>query len=478
MKTQPKRILQVSICALLAVAIFSIVYRMTSTSPENQAAIQTESAKKVTPAQPLPQAEAPKKAAAQGLQPKPPAPNALAQKAAPDDPNWQTEVEAALNDPDVSVRMRAVRLLWKKMTPESVELLAMFLDDQETVVTEEAIDALGHIANNSELGDEVFNILTAKAVDKEFRSRGPALLTATMVGDPDKVLPLIGTIIAEQDESARNYAVRALSFVDGPDTVPYLTRILKESSSVQTQRTAYSLLVKAGTEEARQVLASDVYAQEHEKQVNSVWALSRRSTEANTQLLSSAVSSKALGDESLAIIARSRAAPAVFNEAFQSQNLTNTDKRNLLRVISNNSALTSRDIRNQTAEIIKPLMNSSDEQLQKDAIETLGKIGADESQAEALAEKLESDSPILQGAALAAYAQYATPKTYKPLKNLWYDEDEKIRRTAFFLSSPFLNQSDMGDLEKATEHQDEFISKQSKLIIKNLNVQEKILSEQ
>ena len=138
---------------------------MTSTSPEDQAAIQTKAAEKVTPAQPLPQAEAPKKAETQAEQPKPPAPNALAQKAAPDDTDWQTQVEAALNDPDASVRMRAVRLLWKNMTPESVELLAMFLDDQETVVAEEAIDALGHIATNSELGPEVFNILTAKATD-------------------------------------------------------------------------------------------------------------------------------------------------------------------------------------------------------------------------------------------------------------------------------------------------------------------------
>ena len=242
------------------------------------------------------------------------------------------------------------------------------------------------------------------------------------------------------------------------------------------QRNAYSLLAKVGTEEARQILAANVYSEERETQVNTVWALSRRSTEYNMQILSSALNEKALTDESVSIIARSRTAPALFKTAFKSDNLTNTDKRNLLRTISTDTRLASREVRNQTAEAIKPLLDSSDEQLQKDAIDALGDIGATENQAEALEEKLESDSPILQGAALSAYAKYTNPNTYKPLKTLWYDEDEKIRRTAFFLSSPFLNQSDLEDLKKAEKHSDEFIAKQSGRIIKQLDLQDKIYS--
>ena len=461
---------------LAAVAIFSMVYLKMSEAPENQVAIQKETTK-AAPAEPVPQAKAPQKAEKKQDKPKKVPSKPPPGNAAPDVADWQTQAEAALNDPDASVRMRAVRLLWKKLTPESVELLAMFLDDQETVVAEEAIDALGHIAKNSELGEEVYRILIAKATDREYGSRGPAVLTAARIGDPDKVMPVIGTFLDEQDESARQYAVRALSFVNGPDAVPYLSRILEESSNSRTQRNAYNLLAKVNTEESRQFLEKGVYSEEYEKQVNSVWALARRSSEANTQLLSSAIKDKVLGDEALSIIAGSRTAPAVFNEAFQSDILTNTDKRNLLRVLANNSRLAPKDVRNQTAEIVKPLLNSSDEQLQRDAIETLGKIGATDNQADALADKLESDSPILQGAALYAYAPYTTRKTYKPLKNLWYNEDEKIRRTAFFLSSPFLNQSDMEDLKKAAGHKDEFIAKRSKAIIKNLNVQEKIISE-
>ena len=57
MKKQQKRILQVSICALLAVAVLSIMYLMTSKSPQNQTAIKTDS-DRVSSAQ----AKAPKKA--------------------------------------------------------------------------------------------------------------------------------------------------------------------------------------------------------------------------------------------------------------------------------------------------------------------------------------------------------------------------------------------------------------------------------
>lgn len=472
MKKRTKRILQIFICTLLIAILLDVLYLTIWKQPEKRTAKKTNS-DMVAAVLPLPEVKPPVKAELKRVVSK----EAVRPKAASNKNDWQTSVENALYSPDVSVRMRAVHLLWKQMTPESVELLAMFLDDKESVVAEEAIDALGHIAKNSELGEEVFAILIAKATDRNFRSRGPALLTASMVGDPEQLMPVIGRILEEQNQSAREYAVRAIAFVNGPEAVPYLKNILAEGGSRELQRTAYSLLIKSGSEEALEILKNDAYSQEREKQVNTVWALSRSNTDANTQILSQAVTSKILGDESLTIIAGSRAAPRVFGDAFQSDNLTNTDKRNLLRVISDNTSMASRDVRNQTAEAIKPLLNSTDEQVQKDAIEALGKIGATDNQAEALASKLESDSPILQGAALYAYAQYTTPTNYKPLKSLWYSDDEKIRRTAFFLSSPFLNNTDIEDLQKAAKHKDEFISKQAALKIKQLKVQDKILSQ-
>jgi hypothetical protein len=236
------------------------------------------------------------------------------------------------------------------------------------------------------------------------------------------------------------------------------------------------MLMYADSEDAVQIIEDATNSKDKEKQVNTVWALSRSNVSENTQILSNAVKANKLGDESLSIIASSRAAPMVFEDALQNGSLTSMDKRNLLRVISDNTRAASSDVRNQMAEVIKPLLNSNDVQVQKDAIDAIGKIGAD-NQAETLAPELESDSPILQGAALNAYAQYTTPSTYKPLIKLWYNEDEKIRRTAFFLSSIFLNDSDMEDLEKATENPDKFISDGSKAKIKQLAVDKSIKSQ-
>jgi len=98
----------------------------------------------------------------------------------------------------------------------------------------------------------------------------------------------------------------------------------------------------------------------------------------------------------------------------------------------------------------------------------MAKAGASTDQTPAIAPKLQSEDFLVQGAALQAFMQYCTPKTYTPLKGLWYDNNEQIRRTAFFFSEAFLNISDLPDLEKATTHSDELISKQAKLMIKHL----------
>ena len=466
MPKRPKINLRISICAVifLAITIVCLAVLKTHKNQDFDKVINTSS---------LPDISAPSDTGLKGdMSSKP-----MNGKDDQGQEDWKAEVLNALNSPDASIRMEAVRLLWEKTTHEAVELLAMFLDDKESVIAEEAIDALGHIANNSDLGEEILQILIGKATDKTSKIRGPALLTASIVGDQDQLLPVIGSILEEDNQSAREYAVRALGFVNGPEAAPYLERILEEDISRDLQRNIYSLLIDSGSEEALEIIENDTYSEDREKQVNSVWALSRNDGGTGTQILSDAVKKNALGDESLSIIASSRAAPGVFEEAFQSDDLSDTDKRNLLRAISDNTKLAPREVRDQVAEVIQPLMHSTNILVQKDAIEAIGAIGATSNQAEILAPKLESESPILQGSALYAYAQYTTPNTYKPLKNLWYNEDEKIRRTAFFLSSPFVNNSDMEDLEKATQHTDEFIANGSRLKIKQLNVEEEIKSQ-
>ena len=114
------------------------------------------------------------------------------------------------------------------------------------------------------------------------------------------------------------------------------------------------------------------------------------------------------------------------------------------------------------------LLDSSDPEIVAAAAEAVGKVQASEDQTAALEKSLSSDNFLVQEKALYAYAQYCTPATYKPLTALYWDNDEKIRRTAFFLSSAFLNSSDRPILEKATTHEDAFIAKQSKILLNNI----------
>ena len=354
---------------------------------------------------------------------------------------------------------------------KSVEILGDYLNDGEYVVADEAIDALGFIAKqNPALKTRVFEFLSAKALDRSYPSRNAAIVTAAMIGEEQEVLPILADLVAEGYDESRSMAVRALSFVATPASVPLLTQIVLDSFDPETRREAYYLLAKVGSPEALQVLHESIY--EPDFQAAGVWALSRQSGDQTDYMISQAVINRELNSQSLAILAKSPAAPAVYGEVFQNSSVSTQDKISLLNSIAANGDKAAGSVRNGIAQALLPLMDSSDPELAQAAIQAAGKLGVREDVPEKLKPKLESDSFLVQEAALQAYAQYTSPDNYKPLKNLWYHEDEKMRRTAFFLSTPFLNESDMEDLQKASEHKDEFISKQSKTMIKYIERQQ------
>jgi hypothetical protein len=174
-----------------------------------------------------------------------------------------------------------------------------------------------------------------------------------------------------------------------------------------------------------------------------------------------------LEEQALGIIAKSPAAPTVFGNAFAA-GLSKDQKLYLFQVMGTYTMSAPGSVRNQVADMIKPFLNSSDPELERAAVKALGKTAAKEDQSEALASKLESEDFLVRGAALEAFMQYCTPSNYQPLKKLWNDENQQIRRTAFFLSEGFLTQSDLGDLQKATSSSDEFIAKHAGLMIKHI----------
>jgi HEAT repeat protein len=370
---------------------------------------------------------------------------------------------------DAGIKIQEIYSLREQYSIESIEKLQTFLNDSERAVVTEAIDALGVIGMDNRFRDLVFTVLTEKAADTAYSARGDALIVACMLGKDDEIMPYIAQFIEEDMDETLEVAVRAMAFVENPDCVIYLDMIVNRSTDPQTLQNSFNLLAKIGTPEAMTIIQDNINSEYQEIQNASVWALSRKPDDASNEILSNALADNTLKNDAASIIATSNSAADVFGNVLYRDDVLNEQKINMLNILANNTINASGNTRNRVAEMLLPLLNSPDSKVEKAAIETLGKVGGSKNEvAENLAEKFESDSFLVQKSALEAFIQYANPETYKPLKKLWDHEDEKMRRTAFFFSEPFLNQTDLEDLKKAGDSEDEFISKHSKIVVKYL----------
>ncbi len=379
----------------------------------------------------------------------------------------------------ITENIQAIIALRDQPTLETVETLSQFLASEHGAERAEAVDTLGYLAiNNDALKGVIFDLLAAKAVDADYPERGGALVTAAMFGEEAEMLSLIEGIIAEPTDESRTIALRALNFVATDASVPLLAEITQTSMDPEIQQSALTILSRINTPEALEVISASLDSEYHETQAAGVWALTRQNNEQHNELLTAALSEGRLNNDSLSVLARSPSASDVIGGALNDDAVSKEDKINLLNVIAANTASASGSVRSSVAESVIPLIDSSDPDVQKAAIDTLGKVGAKDNMAQTLEPKLKSNSVLVQEAALYAYAQYTTPSTYKPLKELWYDDDQQVRRTAFFLSSGFLNESDLPELEKAVSHQDEFISKQANTMIRYLDQKNAIEQQQ
>jgi HEAT repeat protein len=366
--------------------------------------------------------------------------------------------------------MQAVLSLRGELTPEAVALLSKYMDDPERSVVTAAINSLGAIGRGTEdevLKKVVLDVLLEKAKDSSYAFRGSALITGAMLGENDRTFQLIGEYIAEDGDDGKAFAARALSFLRTPTSVPYLSEIMNKTKDTEVLANVSATLAKIGTPEAVALLANRLNSRREDEQVTSAWALSIRNDAGTNATLVDAVSNNRLSEPALSVIAQSAAAAAVFGGVLN-LNISKEDKLYVLGVISSYSNAASASVRSEMAEVVKPIIKSEDRDLKLAAIEALGKVGAKTDQSQALTEQFDSPDFLVRGAALEAFVPYCTQSSYKELIKLWYDQDEKIRRTAFWLSQAFLNNSDQEALKKATTSTDEFIAKTSQKIINNM----------
>ncbi|MCK5231654.1 MAG: HEAT repeat domain-containing protein, partial [Desulfobulbaceae bacterium] len=178
---------------------------------------------------------------------------------------------AAVNDEDISAKFRAILSLRQELSQEAIDILLRFLHDKDGAVVSEAIDTLGFIGlNNSDLKDLVFGILEEKAKDKDFAAAGHALITAAILTEDNRILPVILDYVSEEDEGLKAFAARAMSFIATPECIAPLKVVVEGCDDPQVHRNAFNILARIdNTPEALDLLQRYMLSPDQDKQARS-----------------------------------------------------------------------------------------------------------------------------------------------------------------------------------------------------------------
>ncbi|NWH04280.1 HEAT repeat domain-containing protein [Desulfobacter latus] len=393
----------------------------------------------------------------------------VVQKAEPNRIQTQETASTAHSDGDLIYNILQLR---RQSSEESIGQLTTFLDHDSPAVVSEAIDALCHLAAQNGSAEIVFDILKQKAADKYYPQRGDALVAAAKLKMDEQLLTILPDFLIEKGEQGEEdmfNAVRALSFVESPELLPYLNQILDRSTSVTTQRTAYGILSKLDPTQSSELLETKLASSETRQQKNAAWALSRSNIPEYNQILENAVTNKQLDDESLALLSSSPSAPEVFGNLLSSDIIEKEQKISYLQSIAQNAGYATAAVRQNMKEALEPLLDSEDRDLEIETIKTLGKVGGgDPDVAKLLEPKLQSSDAEVREEAFGSYISSLTPKTYKPLLDLLWDDNEKVRRSAMFFAGHFVDYSDVEQLTKALNHEDEYIREEAQKMLEKL----------
>jgi HEAT repeat protein len=384
----------------------------------------------------------------------------------PEDGDWIAQVTAGMNSQNLNARYKAIWLLQDHPSPEAVDLLTLFLKDENPDVVEEAIGALAFLVRrDGRLKDMVYDVLAQKAGDQEFVLRGEALVHAAIVAQDNRVLPLVEKLIQDDPSRGKAFASRTLTSVASAESVPYLKVILEETEEAAARRNALATLMRIESPDAVALLQEHMLSEEPEKQAQSTWALSRQNKPEHNEVLTVAMAEGRLSPEAVANVVKSPAAPTVFGGLLSQEELDKERKVELLQALAADGLYNTEEVRAELVSVIEPLLESADPDLEVEAIKALGQIGGGQEAVDLLEPKLDSSRSWIREEALYAMVPYLSPRRYKPMLEMLWDDEESIRRTALMLAAGYVNDSDRPTLEEARKHPDEFISKKVVLIL-------------
>ena len=382
----------------------------------------------------------------------------------------QTKTDLDKNISSIFNQLIAFR---KQPSEDALNIICGYLNNPNRVIAKTAINTLAVVGSKIGRNEYVFNILAKKAMDKEFNYRGDALLTAATVGK-DKLLPIVSEYISEagkdSDFAGYDYASKAIALISSPACVPYLNSLLNNTEDEELHRNCFETLARIATPEAAGILEEHLLSSNLKDQTSSALALTRLNSPEYNQIMADKIIDKSFQANTISAILASRAAPDIVERVIKEKAMESKDKSALLNNIGAETPYISKNMRNEISSSIGSLLTDKKEtkRVKLEAIKTLHKLGGEET-ADLLAPELKNEDPDIRREAAFAFTLYADPYNYTALSDLIWDSDKKTRRTALLTISRFISEEDRPLLEKAVEHEDEYIRNRAQELLDSIS---------
>ncbi len=357
-------------------------------------------------------------------------------------------------------------------TPENMKkLVALINTDKDTAVLSEALNTLGVLAQRGIDSQQACKLLAQKALDKDFPSRGEALLVAAILGK-NKALPVVAAFIkGGGDQTPENigmlgWASRALSMIATPQSVPIIEKLISETSDPDVRGASYAALAKAGTPQAFSILKQQAQTSTGKDQAYSTAALSESKDPQIRQWIVNAIQDGTLGKDAISTLAMMPAAPDIFGRVLTEAGLSPGKQIDMLKQIA--TGIQGDPDRKKLVLALAPLVYSGDVSVQEEAMKLVAQAGG-KKVADIIKPFLSSDNPDLRRDAFFSYMKFANADNYKYLFDFLDDQNPETRRMAIFMIGRFYGASDRSALEQAAQSSDAFIRDKARQYLSSLN---------
>jgi HEAT repeat protein len=355
---------------------------------------------------------------------------------------------------------------------EAVSVLESFLDHDNRTLALEAIEVLRFIALGGEQREAVVEILKAKAADPSYSLRDRALYAAAEMAKAD-MLPIVAGYIENPDQETQtegyDVASRALAIIRNQETVPYLKDLLFKVKDPEIRRNCYDTLATIDSFESLSILKAQMESSQGSDQIAGAAALARMQNPDAIGFLAESIQARNFSPETIARLSSSLAAPDLFNRLLNNGMVEETQKIELLDTVAEYSVEGDSELREKMTDMLAEFIETSNSsEIKARAIKAIGAIG-EERAPEIMQSYFNSDDADLRKEAFFNFAEYTDPFNYDSLFGFLWDEDEKVRRTAMVSLERFAGYEDIEMLEKAAQHDDEFIRKHARSLLSEFN---------